>query len=105
MKLNPTTLERVSDTEIVITRTFRARANAVFDAWTKPEYVKRWWAPASRGVSLIECEADVRPGGEYRYVMARGGERMFAFYGKYIEEHGMGESYEQLEALVQTIAA
>jgi uncharacterized protein YndB with AHSA1/START domain len=37
------------DREIVISRTFGAPARMVFDAWTKPELVKRWWAPKSHG--------------------------------------------------------
>lgn len=69
---------------IVIERTFRAPARIVFDAWTKPEFVRRWWAPASRGAELSECTADVRVAGTYRYVTrAHGGE--FAFSGVYTE--------------------
>ncbi len=85
MNLNPTSLERTSDKEIVIARTFRAPAQIVFDAWTKPEYVRRWWAPESRGVTLVQCDADLRPGGAYRYVLARGKAERFAFSGKYLE--------------------
>src|SRR3982074_1848354 len=80
-----TSMERTSDREIVITRTFRAPADIVFDAWTRPEHVRRWWAPQSRGVTLVECDADVRPGGAYRYVLARGKAERFAFFGKYLE--------------------
>jgi uncharacterized protein YndB with AHSA1/START domain len=83
--LNRTSLERTSGTEIVITRTFPAPAQIVFDAWTKPEYVSRWWAPLSRGVTLAQCEADRRPGGTYRYVLARGAAERFAFFGRYLE--------------------
>ncbi len=78
-------LERTSDTELVITRKFDAPAHLVFDAWTRPEHVKRWWAPASRGVIMTQCEADVRPGGAYRYVLARGGDVVCAFSGRYVE--------------------
>ena len=85
MSLGRTTLERTSDREIVITRTFRAPAQIVFDAWTRPEYVKRWWASRSRGVTLVVCDADLRPGGLYRYVLARGEAQRFAFSGRYIE--------------------
>ena len=60
MNPNRTSMELVSDREIVITRTFRARPQVVFDAWTKPEYVRRWWAPASRGV---EVARNTRPNG------------------------------------------
>jgi uncharacterized protein YndB with AHSA1/START domain len=85
MSLGRTSLERTSDREIVITRTFRAPAHIVFDAWTRPEYVKRWWAPRSRGVTLLVCDVDLRPGGTYRYVLARGQTQRFAFSGRYIE--------------------
>jgi uncharacterized protein YndB with AHSA1/START domain len=84
MDLNRTSLQRTSERELVITRTFRAPAHIVFDAWTKPEFVRRWWAPASRGVTVVECDADLRPGGAYRYVLGRGDDR-FAFSGKYVE--------------------
>ncbi len=50
MNLKPTSMERTSDKEIVITRTFRAPAHIVFDAWTKPEYVSAGGLP-SRGAS------------------------------------------------------
>jgi uncharacterized protein YndB with AHSA1/START domain len=80
-----TTLQRGSDTELLITRTFRAPAHVVFDAWTKAEHVRRWWAPASRGLTVVECDADVRPGGSYRYVLAREGGWRMAFLGTYLE--------------------
>ncbi|HET9955894.1 MAG TPA: SRPBCC family protein [Polyangiaceae bacterium] len=85
MSTNSTTLERTSDRELIITRTFRASASAVFQAWTEPEYVKRWWAPRSRGVSVAECTARVEPGGNYRYVLALPNGEQIAFSGKYIE--------------------
>lgn len=84
MNQNRTTVERSSERELVITRTFSAPADLVFSAWTKPEYVKRWWAPASRGVTIVECVAELRPGGTYRYVLEHGNSR-FAFTGRYLE--------------------
>jgi uncharacterized protein YndB with AHSA1/START domain len=83
--VNRTTLERVSDRELVITRTFDGPARIVFDAWTKPELLRRWWAPRSLGVSLFECDADVRVGGAYRYVFGRDRESAMAFSGRYTE--------------------
>jgi uncharacterized protein YndB with AHSA1/START domain len=59
---NGTTVERKSERELVVTRTFNGPARIVFEAWTKPELLKRWWAPKSTGVSLLSCEADVRVG-------------------------------------------
>ena len=85
-KNNLTRTERKSDREIVITRTFNAPARIVFEAWTKPELLKRWWAPASYGVSFLSCEADVRVGGSYRFVFAHpASEQPMAFFGRYIE--------------------
>ncbi len=82
---NPTTVERRSDRELVVTRTFNAPARIVFDAWTKPELLKRWWAPKSMGVSLFSCEVDVRVGGRYRYVFGRDPKQAVAFSGTYTE--------------------
>lgn len=79
-------VERKSERELVISRTFDGPARIVFDAWTKPELLKRWWAPKSFGVSLLSCEADVRTGGQYRFVIGRGGaEPSMTFFGRYIE--------------------
>ena len=57
---NPTTVERKSERELVVTRTFNGPAHIVFEAWTRPELLERWWAPKSFGISLISCEADAR---------------------------------------------
>jgi uncharacterized protein YndB with AHSA1/START domain len=82
-----TTVESKSEREIVITRTFNAPARIVFEAWTKPELLKRWWAPKSFGLSMLTCEADVRVGGSYRFVfvLARDASKPMAFFGRYIE--------------------
>jgi len=85
MKTNPTTVERTSEREFAVTRTFDAPARLVFDAWTKPELLKLWWAPKSMGIPLLSCEADVRVGGTYRFVFGHDGSETVAFFGKYIE--------------------
>ncbi|MFN0181007.1 MAG: SRPBCC family protein [Gemmatimonadales bacterium] len=85
MSRSRTSLVRTSDRELVWTRTFGAPAAIVFDAYTKPEYVRRWWAPKSRSVTMLECDVDLRPGGSYRYVLGRGDSERFAFFGKYLE--------------------
>ena len=59
---NRATIEQKSDRELVVTRLFNGPARLVFQAWTKPELLKRWWAPRSTGVVMIECELDVRAG-------------------------------------------
>ena len=65
---NRTTVERKSERELVVTRTFDGPGRIVFAAWTKPELLKRWWAPKSYGLSFLSCEADVRTGGTHRFV-------------------------------------
>jgi uncharacterized protein YndB with AHSA1/START domain len=82
---NRTTVERKSERELVVTRTFSAPARIVFEAWTKPELLKRWWAPKSTGVSLLSCEADVRAGGKYRFEFGHGDSKPMAFFGSYLE--------------------
>jgi uncharacterized protein YndB with AHSA1/START domain len=81
-----TTLELEGDREFVIKRVFRAPSRLVFEAWTNPALVKRWWAPQTRDVEVVSCDADVRPGGRYRYVLRKNGAQVpFAFSGKYSE--------------------
>ena len=83
---NPTTVERTSEREIVVTRTLNGPARIVFEAWTRPELLKRWWIPKSCGASFVSCEADVRSGGTYRFVFSHpASEQPMAFFGKYIE--------------------
>jgi uncharacterized protein YndB with AHSA1/START domain len=84
---NRTTAERKSDRELVVTRTFNGPARIVFDAWTQPELLKRWWVPKSSGLSLISLEADVRVGGKYRlvFVFGQDASKPMEFFGRYIE--------------------
>jgi uncharacterized protein YndB with AHSA1/START domain len=82
---NRTTVERKSEREFVVTRTFDGPARLVYEAWTKPELLKQWWVPKSMGMSLLSCEADVRVGGGYRFVFALEGSKTMAFFGKYLE--------------------
>jgi uncharacterized protein YndB with AHSA1/START domain len=80
-----TTVERKSERELVVTRTFDGPARIVFEAWTQPELLKRWWAPKSTGVSLLSCAADVRVGGRYRFAFGGEGSKPMVFFGRYIE--------------------
>jgi uncharacterized protein YndB with AHSA1/START domain len=79
---NRTTVERKSERELVVTRTFNGPARIVFEAWTKPELFRRWWVPKSMGMSLRSCEMDVRVGGTYRLEFEPDG---MAFFGTYLE--------------------
>src|SRR3954467_2302995 len=82
---NRTTVERKSDRELVVTRTFNGPARIVFEAWTKPELFKQWWVPKSMGMSLRSCEMDVRVGGRYRLVFDNDPSNPAEFFGRYIE--------------------
>jgi uncharacterized protein YndB with AHSA1/START domain len=82
---NRTTVERKSERELVVTRTFDGLARIVFEAWTKPELFKRWWAPKSTGVPMLSCEMDVRVGGRYRIEFGHDPSKPMAFVGKYVE--------------------
>ena len=81
-----TKVERTSEGELLVTRTFRAPARVVFEAWTKAELLRQWWAPKSFGVRFLSCEADVRSGGAYRFVFDHpASEQPMAFFGRYLE--------------------
>ena len=81
-----TTTDRRSDREVVVTRTFNAPARIIFDAWTKPELMMKWWTPASFGITFISCEMDVRTGGTYKFVMGHPAfDQPMAFHGRYLE--------------------
>lgn len=81
-----TTTDRRSEREVVVTRTFDGPARIVFEAWTKPELLMQWWAPKSFGINFISCEADVRPGGTYRFVFSHpASDQPMAFFGRYLE--------------------
>ena len=83
---NATNVERRSDRELVVTRTFKGPARLVFEAWTKPELFKRWWVPKSCGLTLISYEADVRTGGTYHLVMGHpSSDKPMSFFGKYLK--------------------
>src|SRR5262245_43666844 len=82
---NPTTVERKSDRELVVTRIFDAPAHLVFEAWTKPELFKQWWAPKSMGMFLRSCEMDVRTGGKYRLAFGHDASNPDEFFGRYVE--------------------
>jgi uncharacterized protein YndB with AHSA1/START domain len=79
---NPTTVERKSERELVVTRTFNGPPRIVFEAWTRPDLFRRWWVPKSLGMSLRSCEMDVRVGGKYRLEFEPDG---VAFFGTYLD--------------------
>jgi len=83
-----------SEREIVMARVFDAPRSLVFDAWTKPELLKRWLG-VREGWSMVVCEVDLRVGGAYRFV----------WRGPDGAEMGMGGVYREIrrpERLVAT---
>ena len=72
-----------TDDQILITREFDAPRHLVFEAWTTPELVKRWWH-ANRGEATI-AEIDLRVGGRWRYVMMADDGVEVGFHGEYLE--------------------
>ena len=84
--VNPTSVERKSDLEFVVTRVFDAPARLVFEAWSKPDLFRRWWVPEGAGLTLLSCEMDARTGGKYRLVFAHpAAPDGMAFFGTYQE--------------------
>ncbi len=82
---NRTLVQRKSECELVVTRTFNGPPRIVFEAWTRPELFKQWWVPKSMGMFLRSCEMDVRVGGGYRLEFAHDASQPMAFFGRYIE--------------------
>ena len=81
-----TRTDRKSERELVVTRVFDGPARLVYQAWTTPELLLRWWAPKSFGISFLSCEADVRPGGTYKFVFGHPqSKEPMAFVGRYLE--------------------
>ncbi|MDQ6791026.1 MAG: SRPBCC family protein [Candidatus Dormibacteraeota bacterium] len=72
-----------SDREVVFTRAFDAPRELVFEAWTNPDHVRHWWG--LRESTMLLCEADVRPGGSWRYVTTAEDGAEVPFTGVYQE--------------------
>lgn len=104
------TIDTPTDREVVLTRTFDAPRQLVFDALTRPELVKRWYGPPG---ALEICESDTRPGGAWRYAMKRPNGKLVVQYGVYREVTPPGrfvrterwEDWDPGETLVTTTLA
>jgi uncharacterized protein YndB with AHSA1/START domain len=80
---NRATVEIVSDTEILITRTFNASRDLVFEAMTTPEHVRHWYG--CDAMKMTHCEIDLRVGGKWRYVLRMPDGAEHGFNGVYRE--------------------
>ena len=72
-----------TDEQILITREFDAPKHLVYEAWTTPELVRRWWSARRGEVRLAEI--DLRVGGKWRYVMVTEDGLEVGFHGEYRE--------------------
>ncbi len=80
---NGLTVSFPSDREIVLTRSFDAPRELVWEAVSKPEHVKKWWG--RRGSTMVECDMDFRPGGAWRFVVREQDGNDYPFKGVYRE--------------------
>jgi uncharacterized protein YndB with AHSA1/START domain len=79
-------LEVIADPDkptILTRRVLDAPRALVFDAWTKPEHLRRWIGP--RALTMVVCEIDLRVGGGYRWVQRAPDGQEYAFHGEYRE--------------------
>ena len=76
--------ETEAERSVFITRVYDAPARLVFEAWSKPEHMMKWFGP--KGWPLTLCEMDFRVGGRYRFAMTGpSGEQNTPFGGEYLE--------------------
>jgi len=73
-----------SDKEFAMTRSFDAPRELVFEAWTRPEHVRRWWGGCNE-MAMTVCEIDLRVGGAWRYVLRTPDGQEHGFGGVYRE--------------------
>lgn len=83
MPSNQMTLTTPSDLEIVMTRTFDAPRDLIFEAHTSCEHLKNWWGP--RKYEVASCEVDFREGGKWRIVHRGPDGDEHGFRGEYRE--------------------
>jgi uncharacterized protein YndB with AHSA1/START domain len=77
------TLTLPTDEQILVTREFEAPKHLVYEAWTTPDLVKRWWN-AKRGEVTV-AEIDLRVGGKWRYVLVTDDGAEVGFHGEFLE--------------------
>jgi uncharacterized protein YndB with AHSA1/START domain len=84
MAANAKADEPIADREFVITRVYDAPARLLFEAWSKPEHLMKWFGPV--GWPLTLCEVDFRKGGRFRFAMTGpSGRQQTPFGGEYLE--------------------
>jgi uncharacterized protein YndB with AHSA1/START domain len=76
-------IAKPGEPKFTITRTFDAPARLVFEAWTNPEYMKRWYGTSC--MTLEVCEMDVRVGGAWRRVLRGNDGSAYGWRGVFLE--------------------
>jgi uncharacterized protein YndB with AHSA1/START domain len=67
----------INGTQLVITRTFNAPRELVFEAWTKAEHLQQWWGP--KGLTMSVSKLDFRSGGTFHFcLLSPEGDEMWA---------------------------
>jgi uncharacterized protein YndB with AHSA1/START domain len=74
---------KTAPAELVLTRVFDAPRQLVFETWSTPEHLARWWGP--KGFTLPFCEMSFKPNGAYRYTMRGPDGRDYGCKGVYLE--------------------
>jgi uncharacterized protein YndB with AHSA1/START domain len=72
-----------TDREIAFTGHFQRSAQLLFEAWTRPEHLKRWWG--CEGSTITDCAIDLRVGGDWNLVMRMADGSRHPFHGIYLE--------------------
>ena len=72
-----------SNLDVEFSRVFDAPRRLVFEAYSRPEHIRRWWGPP--GSTVTECAMDFRPGGRWRFVLRTADGREVDFHGEYRE--------------------
>ena len=84
MAANASASEPIADRELTITRTYDAPARLLFEAWSKPQHLMKWFGPVGWPVTM--CEVDFRKGGRWRMAMTGpSGQQDTPFGGEYLE--------------------
>jgi uncharacterized protein YndB with AHSA1/START domain len=77
-------VESPATREVTITRRFDAPARLLFEAYSKPEHIRRWFGP--RGWPVTSCQMDFRVGGAFEFAMTGPeGQAGTPFGGDYLE--------------------
>lgn len=79
----PVSMPEAETLEMTVTRVLDAPRALVYDAFTLPIHLKRWWGPDH--FTLPVCETDVRTGGTLHFVMRDSGGTEYPFRGVYLE--------------------